>query len=277
MDAGRIAGVEMGLAPSQAAAMDVHAYLRRIDYRGSLSPEIDLLRSLHRAHLFAVPFENLDIHLGREIVCDESRILRKIVNEKRGGFCYELNGAFAALLRALGFRVTLLSCRVARQDGSYGPEFDHLTLRVDLEEPWLADVGFGDCFLEPLLLQSRLEHEQCGRLYRVTSHIISTASADAVFDLEVMAEGRWKSEYAFTLQPRELSDFARMCHYHQTSSESHFTHQRICSLATPEGRLTLSDNKLIETRGPSRQETSLSGDSEWQAKLRELFGVVLPA
>ena len=77
---------------------------------------------------------------------------RKIVNEKRGGFCYELNGAFAALLRALRFRVTLLSGRVARQDGSYGPEFDHLTLRVDLEEPWLADVGFGDCFLEPLRL-----------------------------------------------------------------------------------------------------------------------------
>ena len=257
--------------------MDVQAYLRRIDYQGSLSPGIDLLRSLHRAHLFTVPFENLDIHLGREIVCDESRILRKIVNEKRGGFCYELNGAFAALLRALGFRVTLLSCRVAREDGSYGPEFDHLTLRVDLEEPWLADVGFGDCFLEPLRLESRLEHEQSGRVYRLTSRMTSPPPADAVFGLEVMAEGRWKTEYAFTLQPRELSDFAGMCHYHQTSPESHFTRQRICSLATPEGRLTLSDKNLIETRGASRQETSLSGDHEWQAKLRELFGVVLPA
>jgi N-hydroxyarylamine O-acetyltransferase len=104
----------------------------------------------------------------------------------------------------------------------------------------------------------------------------SPASTDAVYGLEVMAEGRWKKEYAFTLQPRELSDFAGMCHYHQTSPESHFTQQRICSLATPEGRLTLSDNKLIETRGALRQETSISGD-EWQAKLRELFGVVLPA
>jgi N-hydroxyarylamine O-acetyltransferase len=277
MDAGRIAGVETRLAPSQAAAMDVQAYLRRIDYQGSLSPGIDLLRSLHRAHLFTVPFENLDIHLRREIVCDESRILRKIVNEKRGGFCYELNGAFAALLRALGFRVTLLSCRVARQDGSYGPEFDHLTLRVDLEEPWLADVGFGECFLEPLRLESRLEqHEQSGRVYRVTSRMAFPPSTDAVYGLEVMAEGRWKKEYAFTPQPRELSDFAGMCHYHQTSPESHFTQQRICSLATPEGRLTLLDNKLIETRGALRQETSISGD-EWQAKLRELFGVVLPA
>jgi N-hydroxyarylamine O-acetyltransferase len=274
MDAGRIASVETGVDPSQAAAMDVQAYLRRILYQGSLTPDIDLLRSLHRAHLFTVPFENLDIHLGREIVCEESRILHKIVNEKRGGFCYELNGAFAALLRALGFRVTLLSCRVARQDGSYGPEFDHLTLRVDLEEPWLADVGFGDCFLEPLRLRTGMEQPQNRRIYRLTSRL---TPIDGVFGLEVMAEGGWKKEYAFTLQPHELSDFAGRCHYHQTSPESHFTRQRICSLPTPEGRLTLSDNKLIETRGASRQETPLSGGHEWQAKLRELFGVVLPA
>jgi N-hydroxyarylamine O-acetyltransferase len=121
-----------------------------------------------------------------------------------------------------------------------------------------------------------LEHEQSGRIYRLTSRMTSPASTDAVFGLEVMAEGKWKTEYAFTLQPRELSDFAGMCHYHQTSPESHFTRQRICSLATPEGRLTLSDNKLIETRGASRQETALSGDHDWQAKLSEVFGVVLP-
>ena len=91
-----------------------------------------------------------------------------------------------------------------------------------------------------------------------------------------MAEGGWKKEYAFTLQPRELSDFAGMCHYHQTSPESHFTRQRICSLPTPEGRITLSDNKLIETREGSRQETLLSGDREWRATLFDLFGIVLP-
>ncbi len=255
-------------------ALDVQAYLRRIRCHeplilGAGCPSIDLLRSLHRAHLFTVPFENLDIGLRREIICDESRILHKIVNQRRGGFCYELNGASAALLRALGFRVTLLSGRVAREDGSYGPEFDHLTLRVDLEESWLADVGFGDGFLEPLRLESGVEQPQNGRVYRLTS-------IDSVFGLEVMVEGKWKKEYAFNLQPRELSDFAGMCHYHQTSPESHFTRQRICSRATPEGRVTLSDNKLIETRGGSRQERLLSGDQEWRAKLCELFDVVLP-
>ncbi len=264
--------------------MDVQAYLRRIRYTEPLIPGIDrssidrsgidLLRSLHRAHLFAVPFENLDIPLGRKIVCDEARILHKIVNEHRGGFCYELNGAFAALLRAFGFRVTLLSGRVACADGGYSPEFDHLTLRVDLEEPWLADVGFGDCFLEPLRLAPGMEQPQNGRIYCLTSRLTPIEGA---FDLEVMVEGKWRKEYAFTLEPRELSEFAGMCRYHQTSPESHFTRQRICSLPTPEGRLTLSDEKLIETRGGSRQETLLSGEQEWRTKLRELFGVDLPA
>src|SRR5580693_4132225 len=156
--------------------MNVPAYLARISYNGSLEPTAETLSRLHLAHLYAVPFENLDIHLGRKITCDESRFFHKIVGLRRGGFCYELNGAFASLLRELGFRVTLLSARVAHPDGSYGPEFDHLTLCVDLEEPWLADVGFGDCFLEPLRLESRAGQPQNGRVYRLTSSSESAAA-----------------------------------------------------------------------------------------------------
>jgi N-hydroxyarylamine O-acetyltransferase len=175
----------------------------------------------------------------------------------------------------LGFRVTLLSARVAREDGSHGPEFDHLTLRVDLDEPWLADVGFGECFLEPLRLESRIEQEQPqnGRVYRLTG----LNSEHGLLGLEAIVEGKWKAQYAFTLQLRELPEFAGMCHYHQTSPESHFTRQRICSLATPEGRITLSDGKLIESRAGSRQERLLAGDEEWLLTLRERFGVILPA
>jgi N-hydroxyarylamine O-acetyltransferase len=257
--------------------MDVEAYLDRIRFQ-ALKPHshdhsnIDLLRALHRAHLFTVPFENLDIHIGRKIVCDEGRILDKIVNERRGGFCYELNGALAALLRELGFKVTLLSARVTHDEDGEGPEFDHLALRVDLDEPWLADVGFGDSFLDPLRLETEQEQPQSGRVYRVMS---KPTSAGRGFAVEKLAEDKWTRKYAFTLQPHELSDFSGMCHYHQTSPESHFTRQRICSMATPEGRITLSDNTLIEKRGETRQETLLS-DEEWRAKLRDLFGIILP-
>lgn len=132
--------------------MDVTSYLERIGYSGALTPNAETLASIHRAHLFTVPFENLDIGWKRGIRIDQQASVRKIVEHCRGGFCYELNGAFAALLQALGFKVTLLSARIPSGDGSYGPEFDHLTLRVDLGEPWLADVGFGDCFIDPLRL-----------------------------------------------------------------------------------------------------------------------------
>ena len=244
--------------------LNVPAYLERIAYSGSTHPAVNTLRELHRAHMLAVPFENLDIHIGRPIVCDEAQFLHKIVDERRGGFCYELNGAFAALLRELGFQVTLLSGRV----GSGGPEFDHLILRVDLEQPWLADVGFGDSFLDPLRMEPNLEQSQIGRIYRLTQ-------AEDVFCVEVKSSDEWKREYSFTLLPRQLSDFARMCHYHQTSPESHFTQNRVCSLATPDGRITLSNEKLIETKNGTRQERAVA-DEEWSACLRELFGVVLP-
>jgi N-hydroxyarylamine O-acetyltransferase len=220
--------------------------------------------------MFAVPFENLDISLGRRIVCDETRFLHKIVDERRGGFCYEMNGAFAALLRELGFQVTLLSARVSGGNGRDGPEFDHMALRVELEEDWLADVGFGDCFVEPLRLKPGLEQEQFGRRYRLTAF-------DGGLCVEANADGTWKKQYTFTLQPRKLSEFAGMCHYHQASPDSHFTRKRVCSLATPEGRITLSGDKLIETRNGVREERALQGDEEWRAVLRDWFGVSLPS
>jgi N-hydroxyarylamine O-acetyltransferase len=135
--------------------LDVPSYLARINYSGSIARDVQTLRALHRAHLLTVPFENLDIAAGRKIVLDEEAILRKVIEQRRGGFCYELNGAFAALLQALEFRVTLLSARVSGDQGKESPEFDHLTLRVDLDEPWLVDVGFGESFLEPLRMDLR--------------------------------------------------------------------------------------------------------------------------
>lgn len=218
--------------------------------------------------MFSVPFENLDIALNRPIVCDENAFLRKIVDEHRGGFCYELNGAFAALLRTLGFDVTLLSARVFRQDGSLGPEFDHMTLLVQLEQLWIADVGFGDSFIEPLQLQDGLEQEQFGKRYRVTSN-------QGAYNYEVHQDGIWKPQYAFTLQPRQLAEFALMCHYHQTSPESHFTRSSICSMATPEGRITLSGNRFIETRNGSREECVVD-DSERLMILLDRFGLKPP-
>jgi N-hydroxyarylamine O-acetyltransferase len=265
--------------------MDVHAYLLRIGYSGSLEPTAATLRELHRAHLLAVPFENLDIHLGRPISLEQNRLFDKIVTRRRGGFCYELNGLFAALLRALGFEVTLLAAGVARADGSFGPPFDHLTLLVagpslltggqserttydDRTTKWLADVGFGDSFREPLRMVAGLEQAQDGRTYRI----------DRDGDQLTLMQGDdagWAPQYRFTLQPHEHAEYAAMCHYHQTSPESSFTRKRVCTLATPEGRVTMSDRQLIVTLHGARTERMLPDEIAYQAALRQHFGVDL--
>src|ERR1044071_1207906 len=147
--------------------MNIDAYLERINYTGSLEPTPETLRALQVAHLFAVPFENLSIHAGEPIVLDEDALFGKIVENRRGGFCYEANGLFAGLLRALGFDVGMLSAGVARREGGFGPDFDHMALMVTLAERWLVDVGFGDSFLEPLLLDSRDEQVQGTRAFHI--------------------------------------------------------------------------------------------------------------
>jgi N-hydroxyarylamine O-acetyltransferase len=249
-------------------SVNVSAYLERVGYSGPAAPTLETLRGVHRAHMLAVPFENLDIWRKRKIVLDPERFVHKVVEEKRGGFCYELNGAFAALLQAIGFQVTLLSARVARDDGSYGQEFDHLTLRVDLDEPWLADVGFGDSFLEPLQLKVGLDQKQGVRKFSIIK-----------FDGALLLARKYgwfrKPEYSFTLTPRKLEEFAGMCHYHQTSSNSPFTQKRLCTRATPGGRITLTDTRLIVTRGSIRDEHPVTSQEQWYELLREHFGVVL--
>src|SRR5438270_8745174 len=114
--------------------MDVSSYLNRIDYTGPRDVSAETLRGLHQAHLLAIPFENLDVHLKRAIVLDEQKLVSKVVDERRGGICYELNSSFCSLLRALGFRVSILSAGVARDEGGFDPPFDHMALLVHLEE-----------------------------------------------------------------------------------------------------------------------------------------------
>lgn len=251
--------------------LDVEAYLERIGYRGPVEPTAETLRALQVAHLLAVPFENLSIHARQPIVLDDGALFRKIVEHRRGGFCYEANGLFAALLRALGFEVAMLSAGVARAGGGFGPDFDHMALMVTLDERWLVDVGFGDSFREPLLLDERGEQRQGGRAYRVLPdgpHLVLTQrEGDG---------GEWEAQYRFTLRPHVYADYAEMCRYHQTSPESHFTKARVCSRATEGGRVTLSGMRLITTaRDGGRRERTLASEEEYADALREHFGIVM--
>jgi N-hydroxyarylamine O-acetyltransferase len=255
--------------------MDVTAYLDRIGYRGALTPNADTLRALHLAHLQTIPFENLDIHLRRPILLDLECLFQKIVVQRRGGFCYELNGLFAELLRAFGFPVMYLSASDAHPDGSYGPECDHLTLLVQTAEDgdapamrdWLADVGWGDTFCVPLRLDRCDVQAEGARAYRLEQIGINYILWQRQYS------GEWERNYRFTLEPRQYADFEAMCNYHQTSSQSLFTQQRLCTKATPEGRITLDPMRLITTIHGQRQERTLIDEDEFWALARLHFDI----
>jgi N-hydroxyarylamine O-acetyltransferase len=297
---------------ADAAQLDLRAYLARIDFSPNpdldvLSPSVHLLSALHEAHLLSVPFENLSIHYGQPIILDEAALYEKIVRRHRGGFCYELNGLFAWLLRQLGFGVTLLSAGVAQASGTYSPEFDHLALLVRHVEgaDWLADVGFGELFRRPPRLQRDVKQDGAdGHWYRLrevpaddSSHAEppeppepagSAGSAEsnnpqprAYWVLERREDApaaphlQWQPQYRFTLRPHALTDFVERCRYHQTSPDSHFTQQRICSRALPAGRISLSDLRLITTIQAAREEHLLRSEEEYRATLADQFGIVL--
>lgn len=259
--------------------MNIHDYLERINYHGSLEPTLQTLRDLHKTHLLAVPFENLSIHYGQPVVLQEEALFHKIVHQRRGGFCYELNGLFAWLLGQLGFQVTLLSAGVYNPAGEPGPDFDHLTLLVHqlAGSDWLADVGFGDAFCLPLRFEAEIEQSEAdGRAYRLQKQTIESAEQQYTsWIMQQRGEAEWESQYRFTLQPRELVDFTAMCHYQQTSPDSHFTLQRICSLLTPQGRISLSDLRLITTTDKKKTEQMLAGEEAYRAALAEHFQVVI--
>ncbi len=249
--------------------MDVRTYLDRIGYSGPAEPTLEVLRSLHRQHMFSIPFENLDIPLKREIRLDLERIYDKMVRARRGGFCYEHNGLFCWVLRAIGFDVDMLSGRVARGDGGYGAEFDHMLLLVRVHgERWIADVGFGDSFVEPLHLDTDKPQFDRGLEYQ----IVHNKNDHLLLRRE---DGRLEKKFLFTLIPRVFSDYAQMCIYHQTSPHSTFTYRRICSKATPNGRVTLTGTAFIASEEGRRIETAVASDEDFERLLRVHFGIAL--
>ncbi|MCL4530126.1 MAG: arylamine N-acetyltransferase [Chloroflexi bacterium] len=253
--------------------MDIQTYLRRIRYEKSVQPNYETLRGLQRAHMLSVPFENLDIvPLHRPIQLKEESLWDKIVVRQRGGFCYELNGMFAWLLRKIGFDVTYLNGRVYRDDGSLGIDFDHLTLLVSAlnqSERWLADVGFGDSFMEPLKFEANSDHAENQRAYKLEQANGGYVMWQRDYD------DQWKHQYFFDLTPRKFpDDYLAGCSYHQNPKTSSFGRESLISLATSDGRVTLANNKLIVTKNDRREEIPV-GEKEIPDILKQYFDTVL--
>jgi N-hydroxyarylamine O-acetyltransferase len=238
--------------------MNISSYLNRFHAAPPSIPDFAALTRLQQQHLLAVPFENLSIVYGEPIVLDEAWLYAKIVGRERGGFCYELNGLFGALLRALGYRVDYIAAEVYNSgEQTFGPPFDHMALLVHLDRPYLVDVGFGESARAPLALPQGAAQQSVtqdvGGSYRLV-----TAGRYSL--LQKAEASGWTTQFRFTLDAHMLDDYRAMCVYHSTNPESHFTRRWICSRATASGRISLTADELIVTEAGTKQRTAVDAN-----------------
>lgn len=247
--------------------LNTREYLNRINIAEDVHADYESLRLIQLRHMLLVPFENLDIVNSHEIKLDLESIYNKIVVNRRGGYCYELNGLLCWFLHQVGFSLSMVSGRVRRDDGTDGPEFDHMALSVHLDQDYIVDVGFGDSVRNPLPLSGEVVTDVSG------SYRIMRESNSEILLFQKLIQDEWVTEFQFTLQPRQLDDFCEMNQYHQTSPESHFTRKLICSLATPEGRITISGDFVIKTVGLERTKEAIVSAGDRNNLLSRLFGL----
>ena len=245
-------------------------YLSRLGIAEPPAPTRDSLDLLVELHLARVPFENIDVYQHRPIPLDTEAVLEKLVRRQRGGFCFEVNEAFRALLAALGYRVRRIEGRVfVEATQAFGAAFDHLALLVEFGgETLLVDVGFGDNNRRPMALPEG-RHADISGQYRIAP------LPDGEMLLERVGGGAVRPLYRFSLIPRQLADFEPMCAFHQTSPLSIFTKGLICTLPTPTGRITLTQSRLIVLDHGVRTDTAVTDKEHLRGLMWEHFAIAL--
>lgn len=248
---------------------DLDAYLERVGYRGPRDASIETLHALHLAHATSIPFENLDILLGRGIQLDLESLQRKLVTGRRGGYCFEQNLLLATALETLGFDVTLLSARV-RYGATVVRPRTHMLLLVTVDDSrWIADVGFGgDGLLQPVRLAIDDESPQFRWTYRLVEE-------GRHYVLQSRRPDGWIDMYAFTLEPHERVDYEVANHFTSTHPTSPFRMMPIAQRPSPEARYILRDRELTTDTG-DRMTTRTVSDGELLDVLRETFSLDLP-
>ena len=254
-----------------AFVFDLEPYLKRVGLDAAPLTDEEGLRALHDAQFFAIPFENFDIQLGRGISLLPEHLIQKLVQRRRGGYCFELNGLMLLVLENLGFQARPLLARV-----HLGPRPSGLTHQVSLVEiggrPWLLDVGFGAGGLRcPLPVEAGYTAEGAGWAFRLV--------ADERWGLMMQSQenGEWKDSYSFDLSQVCEADIAIGNHFTSTSSASHFVTSRVASAPHVSGRVSLRDFTLTTIEGAEKTTREVAPGTEYLAMLGSVFGIELDA
>lgn len=248
--------------------MKVEQYLKRIGLPRRQAADHAFLGNLMLQHLLRVPFENFDVLRGVPIELNLEKLYRKIVLQQRGGFCYELNALFAWLLAELDYSTTMLAAGVYQAGGAFSPLYDHMALKVEIGSiSYLVDVGFGASTVSPIALPDGELQDRGGR-FRIRPN-------GDLFLLEFDAPG-WTPRYRFSPDPQPLEAFVNRCRFHQSSPQSHFTRGVICTIARPNGRLTLSQQALTLTENAATVKVPIVTEEARRCLLQKEFGIHLP-
>ncbi|HSP21615.1 MAG TPA: arylamine N-acetyltransferase [Planococcus sp. (in: firmicutes)] len=250
--------------------MDSTAYLKRFHAFTVEELYLQDLAKLQSLHMQYVPFENLDVIRKKPIYLNLETIYDKIVNNNRGGYCYELNGLFHWLLQELGFDAKLISATVVKPDGTSAKKDTHAAIVVELDTPYLIDVGFGDSTVTPIPLSGERQTDHSGT-YRIE------ALGEGFYGLIRESGGKDGDErilYRFNTEEKALADFHEGCVFNQVSSESTFTHDDLATRATEDGRITLSGDVLVLTKDGAKTKRALSSEEKTKV-LKEDFGLEL--
>ncbi|WP_109483417.1 arylamine N-acetyltransferase [Paraburkholderia sp. C35] len=256
-----------------SSTLDLDRYFRRIGYTGPQAATLDVLRELHRLHPLSIPFENLDSLTGRRVELDLSAVVDKLIGRKRGGYCFEQNRLFAHVLMQLGFDVTPMIARPlwGREPDAITPR-THMLLRVNVDDqPWIADVGFGAATLTaPMRLQAGAAQPTTHEPFRLAD------AAHGAFDLEVQTGETWTKMYRFDLQRAEWVDYDVSNWYTSTHPDSFFTTSLVVCRVTPEGRLTLFNDRLTaRSKDGEAIERHIESAHELETCLRDTFMIQL--
>jgi N-hydroxyarylamine O-acetyltransferase len=255
------------VSPAQLAA-----YFNRIGYTGSHEASGETLQALHRLHPQAIPFENIDTLLGLTPQLDLESVFAKLVSARRGGYCFEHNVLFRAVLETIGFETSGLAARVLWADPDAMPPRTHMMLLVETpDETWLADVGFGSMTLTaPLVFDNGREQATPHETFRLD--LIERGD----FKLLVKLGDTWKPVYRFDLEPQVPSDYAMANHYVSTLPDSIFVNHLIVGRVIPGQRQTLFD-RTVTRRGKAEEHSEVASAGELRDVLEDTFGLVLPA
>jgi N-hydroxyarylamine O-acetyltransferase len=255
-------------------SLNLERYFERIAFSAPRTASLETLRALHLAHVSSIPFEDLDVLLGRPISLDLGDIQAKLVEQRRGGYCFEQNALFAAALEALGFRVARYQARVRLGSTKVRPQ-SHSLLGVILDGvTWIADVGFGgDAFVLPMRLDERGVVTQGGWSFRIA------LEGERTYVVQTLKESGWYDLYAFTTTEVPAIDYEVANHYMSTSSRSPFVRALVVQRSGKDGRWVLHNRRLTFERahdgapGVTREVTELADDDAVFAALSSVFGL----